>query len=81
MAATNRDLAAAMADGAFRKDLYYRLSVFPIRVPPLRERREDIPLLVWAYITGRQVQLRRRIERVPKRAMEELMAYAWPGNP
>jgi len=80
VAATNRDLAEAMADGAFRKDLYYRLSVFPIQVPPLRDRREDIPLLVWAYITARQVRLRRRIERVPKRAMEELMAYAWPGN-
>jgi len=80
VAATNRDLAEAMADGAFRKDLYYRLSVFPIQVPPLRDRREDIPLLVWAYITARQVQLRRRIERVPKRTMEELMAYAWPGN-
>jgi formate hydrogenlyase transcriptional activator len=80
VAATNRDLVQAMADGAFRKDLYYRLSVFPIRVPPLRDRREDIPLLVWAYITRRQVQLRRRIERVPKRAMETLMAYAWPGN-
>jgi len=80
VAATNRDLALAMADGAFRKDLYYRLSVFPIQVPPLRDRREDIPLLVWAYITRRQVLLRRRIERVPKRAMEALMTYAWPGN-
>jgi transcriptional regulator with GAF, ATPase, and Fis domain len=80
VAATNRDLAQAMADGAFRKDLYFRLSVFPIQVPPLRDRREDIPLLVWAYITRRQVQLRRRIERVPKRAMEALTAYAWPGN-
>src|SRR6266446_8680257 len=80
VAATNRDLAQAMADGAFRKDLYFRLGVFPIRVPPLRDRREDIPLLVWAYINRRQAQLRRRIERVPKRAMEALMAYAWPGN-
>jgi len=80
VAATNRDLAQAMADGSFRKDLYFRLGVFPIQVPPLRDRREDIPLLVWAYITRRQVQLRRRIERVPKRAMEALTAYAWPGN-
>jgi formate hydrogenlyase transcriptional activator len=80
VAATNRDLQQAMADGAFRKDLYYRLGVFPIQVPPLRERREDIPLLVWAYITRRQAQLRRRIARVPKRGMEALMAYAWPGN-
>jgi transcriptional regulator with GAF, ATPase, and Fis domain len=80
VAATNRDLAQAMADGTFRKDLYFRLGVFPIHVPPLRDRRGDIPLLVWAYITRRQVQLRRRIERVPKREMEALMAYAWPGN-
>jgi transcriptional regulator with GAF, ATPase, and Fis domain len=80
VAATNRDLEQAMADGTFRSDLYFRLSVFPIQVPPLRDRREDIPLLVWAYINRRQVQLRRRIERVPKRAMESLMAYAWPGN-
>jgi transcriptional regulator with GAF, ATPase, and Fis domain len=80
VAATNRDLAQAMADGSFRKDLYFRLSVFPIQVPPLRDRREDIPLLVWAYITRRQDKLRRRIERVSKRAMEALMAYAWPGN-
>jgi len=80
VAATNRDLAQAMADGTFRKDLYFRLGVFPVQVPPLRDRREDIPLPVWAYITRRQVQLRRRIERVPKRAMEALMGYAWPGN-
>jgi len=80
VAATNRDLALAMADGTFRKDLYFRLNVFPVHVPPLRDRREDIPLLVWAYITRRQVQLDRRIEGVPKRAMQALMAYAWPGN-
>ena len=80
VAATNRDLAQAMIDGAFRKDLYFRLSVFPIHVPPLRDRRDDIPLLAWAYISRRQAKLRRRIERVPKLAMEALMAYAWPGN-
>jgi len=80
VAATNRDLRRAMADGLFRKDLYFRLSVFPIQVPPLRERREDIPLLVWGYINHRQPALRRHIERVPKRVMEALMAYAWPGN-
>jgi formate hydrogenlyase transcriptional activator len=80
VAATNRDLRRAMADGSFRKDLYFRLSVFPIQVPPLRDRREDIPLLVWAYINHRQSALRRHIERVPKRVMEALMAYAWPGN-
>jgi formate hydrogenlyase transcriptional activator len=80
VAATNRDLGQAMADGSFRKDLYFRLSVFPIPVPPLRDRREDIPLLVWACVNRRQPTLRRRIERVPKRAMEALMAYTWPGN-
>jgi len=80
VAATNRDLAQAMGDGRFRADLYFRLSVFPIQVPPLRDRREDIPLLVWACINRRQARLGRRIERVPKRSMEALMAYAWPGN-
>ena len=80
VAATNRDLAQAMADGGFRTDLYFRLSVFPVQVPPLRDRREDIPLLVWACINRRQLALGRHIERVPKRAMEALMAYAWPGN-
>jgi transcriptional regulator with GAF, ATPase, and Fis domain len=78
--ATNRDLAQAMAGGGFRQDLYFRLSVFPIQVPPLRDRREDIPVLVWACINRRQSRLGRRIERVPKRAMEALMAYGWPGN-
>jgi len=80
VAATNRDLAQAMGDGAFRQDLYFRLGVFPIQVPALRERREDIPLLVWACINRRQARLGRRIAQVPKRAMEALMAYAWPGN-
>jgi transcriptional regulator with GAF, ATPase, and Fis domain len=80
VAATNRDLARAMAAGRFREDLYFRLSVFPIQVPPLRDRRQDIPLLVWAYINRRQAQLGRRIERVPERTMEALMAHAWPGN-
>jgi transcriptional regulator with GAF, ATPase, and Fis domain len=80
VAATHRDLGQAMTDGRFREDLYFRLSVFPIEVPPLRARREDIPLLVWACITRRQAQLGRAIERVPKRAMDALRAYAWPGN-
>jgi transcriptional regulator with GAF, ATPase, and Fis domain len=80
VAATHRDLGRAMTDGRFREDLYFRLSVFPIRLPPLRARREDIPLLVWSCITRRQSQFGRTIERVPKRAMEALTAYAWPGN-
>jgi transcriptional regulator with GAF, ATPase, and Fis domain len=80
IAATNRDLERAMAEGRFREDLYYRLNVFPIRVPPLRDRREDIPLLVWSIINRRQRALGRRITDVPKRAMQALTAYDWPGN-
>ena len=80
IAATNRDLARALAEERFREDLYYRLSVFPIAVPPLRDRREDIPLLVWAIIERRQAALGRRIERVPQRIMDALVRYAWPGN-
>jgi transcriptional regulator with GAF, ATPase, and Fis domain len=80
IAATNRDLERAMADGEFREDLYYRLNVFPIHLPPLRERREDIPLLVWSMINGRQRALGRRITDVPRRAMQALVAYDWPGN-
>jgi transcriptional regulator with GAF, ATPase, and Fis domain len=80
IAATNRDLERAMAEGRFREDLYYRLSVFPIRVPPLRDRREDVPLLVWSIINRRQRALGRRITDVPKRAMQALTAYDWPGN-
>ena len=80
VAATNRNLEQALADGRFREDLYYRLSVFPLRLPPLRERREDIPLLVWTIINRRQDELGRRIERVSKRAMDALTTYAWPGN-
>jgi transcriptional regulator with GAF, ATPase, and Fis domain len=64
----------------FREDLYFRLSVFPIRLPPLRERREHIPILVWAKIDRRQTPLGRRIERVPTRAIAALRAYALPGN-
>jgi formate hydrogenlyase transcriptional activator len=80
VAATNRDLLRAVAEGRFRDDLYYRLSAFPILLPPLRERREDIPLLVWAVVDRRQADLGRHIQRVPKRVMEALVSYAWPGN-
>jgi len=78
--ATNRDLRVAMQEGRFRPDLFYRLSVFPIQLPALRERREDIPLLVWYFIQLRQRELGRSIERVPRAAMEALCAYDWPGN-
>jgi transcriptional regulator with GAF, ATPase, and Fis domain len=80
IAATNRDLARAIAAGRFREDLYYRLGVFPITIPPLRDRAEDIPLLVWATIDRCQARLGRRIERVPKAVMDALTSYAWPGN-
>ena len=80
IAATNRDLERAMADGLFREDLYYRLSVFPIRLPPLRERREDIRLLVWFIINRRQAKLGRHIEDIPRRVMRALEQYDWPGN-
>ncbi len=80
IAATNRDLPRAIAEGRFRDDLYYRLGVFPILLPPLRERREDIPLLVWAMIERLQPRLGRRITRVPRPAMDRLVGYGWPGN-
>jgi transcriptional regulator with GAF, ATPase, and Fis domain len=80
IAATNRDLQLAVADGSLRKDLYYRLTVFPLRVPPLRERAEDIPLLVHYFVGRHAARIGRRISSVPKAAMERLVAYPWPGN-
>jgi transcriptional regulator with GAF, ATPase, and Fis domain len=80
VAATNHDLEAAVRDGRFRTDLYYRLSVFPIMLPPLRDRREDIPQLVWSFINAKQRRLGRRIERVPDAVMEALKGHDWPGN-
>jgi transcriptional regulator with GAF, ATPase, and Fis domain len=80
IAATNRDLEREVREGRFRPDLFYRLSVFPISLPPLRERREDIPLLVWHFIARRQAALDRAVKRVPERLMRAFTAYAWPGN-
>ena len=80
VAATNRDLEAAVAEGRWRADLYYRLNVFPIEVPPLRERREDIPLLVWYFVTRKRTTLGRDVTRIPDRAMTALQRYDWPGN-
>ena len=80
ISATNRDLLKEVAEGRFRRDLFYRLSVFPITLPPLRERKEDIPLLIWALIDRRQPELRRHVERIAKADMQRLMAYDWPGN-
>jgi transcriptional regulator with GAF, ATPase, and Fis domain len=80
VAATNRDLVREIDEGRFRDDLYYRVAIFPIHVPPLRDRREDIPLLVWSIIERRQAALGHRIDTVPKRVMDALMHYGWPGN-
>jgi transcriptional regulator with GAF, ATPase, and Fis domain len=80
IAATHRDLATEAAARRFRADLYYRLSVFPITLPPLRERPEDIEPLVWFFVHRRQRELGRRIERVPAEAVDVLRRYPWPGN-
>ena len=80
IAATNRKLEQEVAWGTFRPDLYYRLSVFPIELPPLRERRDDIPLLIWYFITKSQRKLGKNITEVPKKTMEAFTAYEWPGN-
>jgi PAS domain S-box-containing protein len=80
IAATNRDLARAVAEGRFRQDLYYRLNVFPIPLLPLRERKEDIPLLVHYFVARFAAKIGRTITRVPKDAMRQLIEYEWPGN-
>jgi formate hydrogenlyase transcriptional activator len=80
VAATNRDLTEMVTRGEFRSDLYYRLNVFPIRIPPLRERREDIPLLVQYFTQKYARRMSKRIEAVPAATMQKLMAWPGPGN-
>jgi transcriptional regulator with GAF, ATPase, and Fis domain len=80
IAATNRDLEKAVHEGRFREDLFYRLNVFPIVVPPLRERIEDIPGLVWAFVDEFITLFGKSIETVSKDSMRDLQRYAWPGN-
>jgi transcriptional regulator with GAF, ATPase, and Fis domain len=80
IAATNRDLAEEIRQGRFREDLYYRLNVFPIRVPPLRERPDDIPLLVWAILEEFSARMGKKITQVPRPTMEALQKRSWPGN-
>jgi len=80
IAATNRDLAKAIAEGRFRDDLYYRLNVIPIHVPPLRERRDDIPLLANSLLTQFSLRQHRAITSISHQAMEALTRYQWPGN-
>ncbi|HXO33780.1 MAG TPA: sigma 54-interacting transcriptional regulator [Candidatus Acidoferrales bacterium] len=80
VAATNRDLEKMIAAREFRSDLYYRLNVFPIRVPPLRERREDIPLLVRFFVQKLAARMQKHIETIPAAAMKTLTNWDWPGN-
>jgi formate hydrogenlyase transcriptional activator len=80
IAASNRDLAQEVEDGRFRRDLFYRLSVFPIVIPPLRERPEDIELMVWAFVKEFERKMGKRIDNIPKKIMDLLKSYEWPGN-
>jgi formate hydrogenlyase transcriptional activator len=80
IAATNRDLKQMVEEGTFRGDLYYRLHVFPLTVPPLRERREDIPLLIRYFTQKHARRMNRPIESIPSAAIESLTNYEWPGN-
>jgi transcriptional regulator with GAF, ATPase, and Fis domain len=80
VAATHRDLEQRIGDGSFREDLFYRLNVFPIQVPPLRERVEDIPLLVWRFVEEFSKAFGKRIDAVSRDSMTALQQYSWPGN-
>jgi formate hydrogenlyase transcriptional activator len=80
ISATNRDLAKVVSEGGFREDLYYRLNVFQITVPPLRERQEDILPLVWSFVQELSKRMGKRIESIPQTAVEALKSYPWPGN-
>jgi formate hydrogenlyase transcriptional activator len=80
IAATNRDVAQDVNEGRFRRDLFYRLNVFPIVLPPLRERREDIPLLVWTFVRQLEKKMGKRIDAISRKSMEALQNHSWPGN-
>jgi PAS domain S-box-containing protein len=80
IAATNRNLEQAVEAGRFREDLFYRLNVFPITLPPLRERREDIPLLIWTFVREFSEKMGKRIETIPRTTIEVLSSNPWPGN-
>jgi formate hydrogenlyase transcriptional activator len=80
VAATNRDLAAMISMKQFRSDLYYRLNVFPISVPPLRDRLQDIPVLVEHFVKRFSEQMGKQIREVPAEVMEALVSHSWPGN-
>src|SRR5580765_2470231 len=80
VAATNRDLKAAVADGIFRQDLFYRLNVFPIEVPPLRERKDDLLMLVEYFVQRYAKRAGKKIRSIDKKALDLLQSYDWPGN-
>src|SRR5246127_5423430 len=80
IAATHRDLAGMVKQGTFREDLYYRLKVFPINVPALRQRTEDIPKLVWHFTALHARRMNKRIDEIPSETMTALVRYGWPGN-
>ena len=80
IAATNRNIEKEVQEGRFRRDLFYRLNVFPISIPPLRARPEDIPLMVWAFVKEFQKRMGKEIETVSKTTMQALQSYPWPGN-
>jgi len=80
IAATHRDLALMVRQGTFREDLYYRLKVFPIQVPALRQRRDDVPRLVWHFTGVYACRMKKRIEQIPTETMDALVRYCWPGN-
>jgi formate hydrogenlyase transcriptional activator len=80
IAATNRDLLRAVEEKEFRSDLFYRLHVFPLHIPALRDRREDIPILVRHFVERCAARLHKRIDVIPDGAMEAMMNWSWPGN-
>lgn len=80
IAATHRDLKKEVGRGNFREDLFYRINVFPIEIPPLRERTEDIPLLIWAFVNEFSEKIGKKIQTVTRKSMEALQRYSWPGN-
>jgi formate hydrogenlyase transcriptional activator len=80
IAATHRDIATKIRNGQFREDLFYRLNVFPIEIPPLRERAGDIPLLVHYFVSRLARRMQKQIKTIPKSAMDALVNAAWPGN-
>jgi formate hydrogenlyase transcriptional activator len=80
LAATNRDLTKMVKEGQFRSDLYYRLRVFPVTIPPLRERRDDIPLLVRYFLASHSKRMGRRIETIPPETLQAFLKWPWPGN-